>query len=143
MPESGKEGHRALAIDPGTKRIGLAVSDELGLTAQGLDTYELRDEDEFIVFLKDLQTRYNIGVIVLGEPRAMSGGEIEGTERSRELAGLIERELDVRVVLVDERMTSLEAERVLKQVGRIKEAGDIDRLAAVLLLQGYLDGLMR
>jgi putative Holliday junction resolvase len=143
MPENGRNDYRALAIDPGTKRIGLAVSDELGLTAQGLDTYEFTGNDAFIGFLKDLKKRYNIGTVVLGEPRAMSGGEIEGTERSRELAGLIERELDVRVVLVDERMTSLEAERVLKQTGRIREAGDIDRLAAVLLLQGYLEGLMR
>jgi putative Holliday junction resolvase len=143
MPKGKKKICRALAIDPGTKRIGLAVSDELGLTAQGLDTYELVGEDAFIVFLKDLQMRYNMEVIVLGEPRSMSGGEIEGTERSRELARLIERELDIRVVLVDERMTSLEAERVLKQAGRIREAGKIDRLAAVLLLQGYLDGLIR
>jgi putative Holliday junction resolvase len=130
MPEDGKKSLRALAIDPGAKRVGLAVSDELGLTAQGLDTYNLTTVNAFIVFLRDLKSRYNIGVIVLGEPRSMSGGEIEGTERSRELRELIERELDVRVVLVDERMTSLEAERVLKQ-------------AAVLLLQGYLDGLMR
>ena len=143
MPENGNKGFRALGIDPGAKRIGLAVSDELGLTAQGLDTYEFIDNDSFIVFLRDIKTRYNIGVIILGEPRSMSGGEIEGTERSRELAGLIERELGVSVVLVDERMSSLEAERVLKQAGRIREAGDIDRLAAVLLLQGYLDGLMR
>ncbi|MCK4350904.1 MAG: Holliday junction resolvase RuvX [Candidatus Krumholzibacteria bacterium] len=143
MPKGKKKICRALAIDPGTKRIGLAVSDELGLTAQGLDTYELAGEDAFIAFLKDLQMRYNIEVIVLGEPRSMSGGEIEATERSRELARLIERELDMRVILVDERMTSLEAERVLKQAGRIREAGKIDRLAAVLLLQGYLDGLIR
>ena len=143
MPKGKKKICRALAIDPGTKRLGLAVSDELGLTAQGLDTYELAGEDAFIAFLKDLQMRYNIEVIVLGEPRSMSGGEIEGTERSRELARLIERELDMRVILVDERMTSLEAERVLKQAGRIREAGKIDRLAAVLLLQGYLDGLIR
>ena len=143
MPEDKKKISRVLAIDPGTKRIGLAVSDELGLTAQGLDTYKFAGEDAFIIFLKDLQMRYNVEMIVLGEPRSMSGGEIEGTERSRELARLIERELDMRVVLVDERMTSLEAERVLKQAGRIREAGDIDRLAAVLLLQVYLDGLTR
>ena len=143
MPEGGKSEYRALAIDPGTKRIGLAVSDELGLTAQGIDTYNFTDVESFIDFLKGLKTRYNIGVVVIGEPRSMSGGEIEGTVRSRELAELVESEIDVRVVLVDERMTSLEAERILRGAGRIGEAGDIDRLAAVLLLQGYLDGLMR
>ena len=134
---------RILGIDPGTKRVGLAVSDELGVTAQGIDTYEIKDKETFRVFLKGLVSRYNIGVVVLGKPLSMSGGEIEGTERSRELASFIERECGARVVLVDERMTSLEAERVLKEQGRIREAGDIDRLAAVLLLQGYLDGLKR
>jgi putative Holliday junction resolvase len=134
---------RILGIDPGTKRVGLAVSDELGVTAQGLDTYNITNMDAFRVFLKGLVTRYNIEVVVLGKPLSMSGAEIEGTGRSRELASFIERECGARVVLVDERMTSLEAERVLKEQGRIREAGDIDRLAAVLLLQGYLDGLKR
>jgi putative Holliday junction resolvase len=141
MKNTVKPEQRILAIDPGTKRIGLAVSDELRVTAQGLDTYNFRDEKTFMGFLKGLVSRYNIGVIVLGKPLSMSGGEIEGTERSRRLADNIEREFDIDVVLLDERMTSLEAERVLKKKGRIKEAGDIDRLAAVLLLQSYLDGL--
>ena len=140
-PDSDKK--RILGIDPGTKRVGLAVSDELGVTAQGLDTYNITTEEAFRVFLKELCSRYNIGVVVLGKPLSMSGGEIEGTERSRELASFIERECGARVVLVDERMTSLEAERVLREQGRIREAGDIDRVAAVLLLQGYLDGLKR
>jgi putative Holliday junction resolvase len=141
MKDPGKSGRRILAIDPGTKRIGLAVSDELRVTAQGLDTYSVKDEESFMVFLRDLVSRYNIEVIVLGKPLSMSGGEIEGTERSRRLADNIEREFDIDVVLLDERMTSLEAERVLKKEGRIREAGDIDKLAAVLLLQSYLDGL--
>jgi len=143
MTNTDPSEKRILGIDPGTKRVGLAVSDELGITAQGLDTYNITSEDAFRVFLKGLVSRYNIGVVVLGKPLSMSGGEIEGTGRSRELASFIERECGARVVLVDERMTSLEAERVLKEQGRIREAGDIDRLAAVLLLQGYLDGLKR
>ena len=143
MKDSGSNEKRILGIDPGTKRVGLALSDELGVTAQGLDTYNITSGKEFKGFLKGVISRYNIGVVVLGKPLSMSGGEIEGTERSRELASFIERECGARVVLVDERMTSLEAERVLREQGRIREAGDIDRLAAVLLLQGYLDGLKR
>ena len=143
MCNSDSDKKRILGIDPGTKRVGLAVSDGLGVTAQGLDTYNITTEEAFRVFLKELCSRYNIGVVVLGKPLSMSGGEIEGTERSRELASFIERECGARVVLVDERMTSLEAERVLREQGRIREAGDIDRVAAVLLLQGYLDGLKR
>jgi len=143
MQNSDSTNKRILGIDPGTKRVGLAVSDELGITAQGLDTHNIKTDEAFKLFLKDLLARYNIGVVVLGTPLSMSGGEIEGTERSRELASFIERECGARVELVDERMTSLEAERVLREQGRIREAGDIDRLAAVLLLQGYLDGLKR
>ncbi len=143
MQNSDSTNKRILGIDPGTKRVGLAVSDELGITAQGLDTHNIKTDEAFKLFLKDLLARYNIGVVVLGMPLSMSGGEIEGTERSRELASFIERECGARVELVDERMTSLEAERVLREQGRIREAGDIDRLAAVLLLQGYLDGLKR
>ncbi len=143
MQNGGRKKARILGIDPGTRRVGLAVSDELGVTAQGLDTYNITTDEAFRVFLKELVSRYNIGVVVLGMPLSMSGGEIEGTERSRELASFIERECGARVELVDERLTSLEAERVLKKQGRIREAGDIDRLAAVLLLQGYLDGLKR
>ena len=69
----------------------------------------------------------------------MGGKVIEGTEGSQRLAERIREELGIKVALRDERMTSLEAERVIKAGGRSHEAGDIDRLAAVLLLQGYLD----
>jgi putative Holliday junction resolvase len=69
----------------------------------------------------------------------MSGEELENAALSRELAAAIEEECGIEVVLRDERMTSLEVERVMKQEGRIKNAGDIDRLSAVLLLQSYLE----
>jgi len=139
MSESGGSGYRVLGIDPGEKRIGLAISDPLGVTAQGLETFEVGKGIDFIDFLRDLVDRYRVTVVVLGAPLALGGKEIEGTERSRRFADRIRRELGIEVVLRDERMTSLEAERVLEEGGGLGDAGNIDRLSAVLLLQSYLD----
>jgi putative Holliday junction resolvase len=129
---------RVLAIDPGSKRTGLAVSDELGITAQGIETYsgQRRDLAEHVA---GLAARYGIMTVVIGLPLSMSGEELENAAFSRELAAAIEERLGIEVVLRDERMTSLEVERVMKQEGRIKNAGDIDRLSAVLLLSSYLE----
>jgi putative Holliday junction resolvase len=158
MPSAGVEGvvvgsGRVLGIDPGTKRFGLAVSDELGVTAQALETFIVAEGVDFIDHVKKLVAEYAIGEIVLGLPLSMSGNDIEGTRRSRELARRITRECRVEVILRDERMTSREAERKLgssgghgqrkarrgaRAGGRKYEAGDIDRLAAVVL-QSYLD----
>lgn len=137
--ESAGTTPRVLGIDPGVKRFGLAISDPLGITAQGLETFKAGEGIDVIDYLRELIGRYGVKLIVLGLPLSMGGGDIEGSRRSRELRDRIMEELGIEVVLRDERMTSLEAERVLRQERRIREAGDIDRLAAVLLLQGYLD----
>ena len=129
---------RVLAIDPGKKRTGLAVSDELGITAQGLETYT-GSREELVEHVGLLAGEYDIITVVIGLPLSMSGVELENAALSRELAAVIEKKYGIEVVLRDERMTSLEAERVMKQAGRIKNAGDIDRLAAVLLLSSYLE----
>jgi putative Holliday junction resolvase len=146
---------RILGIDPGTKRYGLAVCDELGVTAQGLDTFVVAGGADFVDHVRKLIAKYAVERVIVGMPLSLSGGAIEGTGRSRELAGRIERECRVAVELRDERMTSREAERLLGSDGRARgasrrpaptdarrrDAGDIDRLAAVLLLQSYLDGM--
>ena len=145
--------NRILGIDPGERRCGLAVSDELGVTARGLDTFVVAEGADFVDHVKRLVAEYGIGAVVLGMPLSMSGNDIEGTERSRRLAARIEQECGVAVMLRDERMTSREAERMLaagevdrrlsrkgrRAAGGVREAGDIDRVAAVLLLQSYLD----
>ena len=130
---------RILAIDPGLKRVGLAVSDSLGVTAQGLDTFEVGSGKELIDYLRELVARYGVQTVVVGLPLSMRGADIEGSGRSRALAGQIRELLGVEVVLRDERMTSLEAEKTLARGERRSEKRDIDRLAAVLLLQGYLE----
>ncbi len=129
---------RVLAIDPGKKRTGLAVSDELGITAQGLETYT-GSREALVEHVGSLAGEYDIITVVIGLPLSMSGVELENAALSRDLAAAIEKKYGMEVVLRDERMTSLEAERVMKQAGRIKNAGDIDRLAAVLLLSSYLE----
>jgi putative holliday junction resolvase len=134
---SNVEG-RILAIDPGKKRNGLAMSDELGITAQGLETYAGSPKG-LVEHVGALAGEYGIMTVVIGLPLSMSGEELENAKYSRELAAAIEKEYGIEVVLRDERMTSLEVERVMKQEGRIKNAGDIDRLSAVLLLMSYLE----
>jgi len=130
---------RILAIDPGQKRVGLAVSDELGVTAQGLDTFEIGGAVKLIDHLRELISRHGVRTVIVGLPLSMSGEDIEGSARSRALAGEIRERLGVEAVLADERMTSREAERVLAGSDRKSGKKDIDRLAAVLLLQSYLE----
>jgi len=138
--ERERDGTRVLAIDPGGRRVGLAVSDELGLTAQGLETFETRGTEDLLERLGTLIAELSVGTVVVGEPRSLAGGEIEGTGRSRELAEAIRGRFPVEVVLADERMTSREAERVLAAGERRHGKKDVDKLAAVLLLQSFLDG---
>jgi putative Holliday junction resolvase len=138
MVESRKKG-RVLAIDPGSKRVGLAVSDPLGMTAQGIETFETGKGKELLDFVGELVAEYGIVKVVVGLPLSMQGKDIEGSARSRALAAEIGERFGLEVVFMDERMSSLEAERVLRSGDRRFEKGDIDRLSAVLLLQSHLD----
>jgi putative Holliday junction resolvase len=139
MGNASDNKRRVLSIDPGTKRIGLAVSDPLGMTAQGIETFETGPGRDFLDHVRALIERYSIGTVVVGLPLSMQGTDIEGSERSRALAAEIHARFRVEVVLQDERMTSLEAERILQSGDRSYDRGDIDKLSAVLLLQSHLD----
>ena len=139
MAESNKKKGRVLAIDPGAKRVGLAVSDPLGMTGQGIETFEMGKGKDLLDHLGELVERYTIEKVVVGLPLSMQGKDIEGSVRSRALAARIGERFGLEVVLMDERLTSLEAERVLRSGDRRFERGDIDRLSAVLLLQSHLD----
>ncbi len=139
MEESNRKAGRVLAIDPGTKRTGLAMSDPLGMTAQGLDTFVISAGKDLLDHLRELVELHGIDTVVVGLPLSMQGKDIEGSGRSRALAARIEALLGLEVRLMDERMTSLEAERVLRSGDRGFERGDIDKLSAMLLLQSYLD----
>ncbi len=129
------ERRRVLGVDPGERRVGLAVSDPLGITAQGLATFD-RARGNIVEHVRALLHEYDVECIVVGRPLALSGAETDSTRRAdalaRELAAL-----DLPVVLWDERLSSVEAQRVLAGARAGKDA--VDRIAAVLILQGYLD----
>jgi putative Holliday junction resolvase len=132
---------RILALDLGTRRIGLAVSDELGVTAQGLPTLERTNLRRDLDALARVIDQYQVGLVLAGNPLHMSGRESPGTARAREFAERLRARTGIEVQLWDERLTTREADRVLREsgVGIRKRAQAVDRLSAVLLLESYLD----
>lgn len=128
---------RILAIDPGDRRIGLAVSDELGITAQGLETFDVAGGVDFLEFVEGLIDELGVSEIVVGDPVHLSGAVGESAVKARSLAEELQRRFAIRVTLWDERFSSEEAKRVLR--GSRAKKGTVDRLAAVLILQSYLD----
>lgn len=139
MTETGHK--RILALDLGKKRIGLALSDELGITAQGLPTLERRNKRTDFAALSALVRENNVAQIVLGLPLRMSGEEGTQADWARTFADELSRYVDAPIVLRDERWTSRQAERVLMGSGIRQEERKpaIDRISAVILLQDYLD----
>jgi putative Holliday junction resolvase len=109
--------------------------------AQGLDTFIKGKGKDLIDYIEELAEEYIFSTVVIGMPLSMSGNEIKGSERSRALASSIKARIDTEIVFIDERMSSLESERILKQAGRIRDKGDIDKVSAILILQSYLDGV--
>ena len=131
---------RILALDVGKKRIGLAVSDELGITAQGIDTLQRTRIREDLEQLRQIAEERNVGTLLIGRPLHMSGTESRQGDYTAEFAERLGRYLQLPLVFWDERLTSAEAERILRESGVTvdRKAGAVDRLAAVLLLQSYL-----
>ena len=132
-----------LALDFGKRRIGLAVSDELGITAQGLETLERTNTREDLRLLTQLIAEKNVQLILMGKPLHMSGAESRQAEYARDFAGRLSESSGVPVEFWDERLTTVAAQRVLKESGISiqKRAQAVDRLAAVILLESYLDSL--
>jgi putative holliday junction resolvase len=132
---------RILALDVGKKRIGLAVSDALGISAQGLPTFQRTRIREDLRQLAALVREREISLLLVGHPLHMSGTESRQAVYTREFAERLRAETGVPVVYWDERLTTVEAERVLREanatLAQRKKA--VDRLAAVLLLESYLD----
>ncbi len=134
---------RILALDLGKRRIGLAVSDELGITAQGLETLQRTNIREDLAALAKLAVDRNVSLILMGHPLHMSGDESRQSRYTRDFAERLEGVTGLPTKFWDERMTSVEAGRVLRQSGISieKRARAVDRLAAVILLESYLDSL--
>lgn len=129
-----------LALDVGKKRIGLAVSDELGITAQGIETLERTRIREDLEYLKQIASRWDARLLLVGRPLHMSGSESRQSEYTQAFAERLQRHVGLPLIFWDERLTSAEAERVLRESGASLEQRKkaVDRLAAVLLLESYL-----
>lgn len=134
---------RILALDLGKKRIGLAISDPLGITAQGLPNLVRARKRTDLAALEQLVRERQVGLILMGNPINMRGDEGRQSAWVREFAQALEKRTGLPVKLWDERLTSVEANRVLRSSGISieKRAAAVDRLSAVILLQSYLDSL--
>jgi putative Holliday junction resolvase len=132
---------RVLALDVGSKRIGVAVSDELGITAQGLETIQRQNKRRDLEALGNLLVKYQVKDVVVGLPLRLSGQEGTQSEKMRVFGQLLESEFGITVHLWDERWTSTEANRVLREADLSiqKRARAVDRMAAVLILQSWLE----
>ena len=132
---------RILALDVGTKRIGLAVSDPLGITAQGLEVLTRTDRASDLERLVQVAREWRVQLVVVGLPRHMDGRLGSSAPQILELVEILQKTLGVEVVTWEERLTTVEAERVLIQadVSRRRRRQVVDQLAAVLILQNYLD----
>ena len=134
---------RILAVDLGERRIGLALSDPLGLTAQGLPTAARRNKREDLNFVESLVRRHDVSRVLIGHPLNMDGSEGPQARKARAFAEALSKRVSssVTVELWDERLTSVEAEVMLdpSTMGESRRRGRVDQLAATILLQSYLD----
>jgi putative holliday junction resolvase len=132
---------RAMGLDVGTKTVGVAISDELGLTAQGVPTVRRQNLKQDLAALATLAEEHGVTVVVVGLPLNMDGSEGPRAEASRAFGALVTERLGLPVEYWDERLTTVEAQRVLlaADVSRQKRKQVIDQLAAGLILQGWLD----
>lgn len=131
---------RVLALDVGARRIGVAVSDALGITAQGLATIERQNKRKDFDALGAVLAKHDVGEIVVGLPLRLSGAEGTQSEKMRRFADELHAKFGLPVHLWDERWTSTEANRLLRETNlSIEKRGKaVDRMAAVLILQSWL-----
>jgi putative Holliday junction resolvase len=133
--------NRALGIDHGEARIGLAISDELGMLAHPLETIYLREVSDPVAHIAAIVARDKVGQIVLGMPRNMDGTYGPAAEKVRAFAEKLKAATACPIKLWDERLTSVAAQRSLHEAGRtVKNSRNvIDQVAAQMILQGWLD----
>ena len=137
-------GHppRILGLDVGSKRIGLAISDPLGITAQGLETLQRQNKRSDFARLEQVIREHKVAAIVIGLPLRMVGGVGIQAEKMEAFAAEVRRRFRLPVHLWDERLTSAQANRLLRETDMsIKRRGEVvDQMAAVLILQSWMDG---
>src|SRR6202451_3083139 len=142
MGAPGTLGHgRIMALDVGSKRIGVAVSDALGITAQGVDTIQRQNKRRDYEALRQVLEKYDVREIVVGLPLRLSGAEGTQSDKMRLFAADLQVHFGVTVHLWDERWTSTQANRLLRETDlSIKKRGQaVDRMAAILILQSWME----
>ena len=136
---------RIMGLDFGSKTVGVAISDALLLTAQGIEIIRRKSPTKLrqtLARIEELIEEYEVEKIVLGYPKNMNNTEGERCEKTKEFKEMLERRTGLEVVLWDERLTTVEADRTMIEGGIRREDRKqyVDKLAAVFILQGYLDG---
>ena len=139
---------RIMGLDYGSKTVGVAISDPLGITAQAIETICRKDENKLRKTCARIETlieEYKVERIVLGLPKHMNNDIGDRAERSLEFGKMLSRRTGLEVVMWDERLTTVEAERTLieNKVRREDSKKYIDKIAAVFILQGYLDSICK
>lgn len=137
---------RIMGLDYGTKTVGVSMCDPLGITAQAVETIERKSENKLrktLARIESLVSEYNVEKIVLGLPKHMNNDIGERAEKAMEFGEMLHRRTGLEVVMWDERLTTVEAERTLIESGVRRENRKqyIDQIAAVFILQSYLDSL--
>ena len=134
---------KVLGLDIGEKRIGVAISDELGYTAQGMRVLHRKGLDDDLAVIQELIVAAKVSEVVVGLPKNMDGSLGKGAQKVLSFTRKMEESISVPIILWDERWTTSEATRVLLQADltRKKRRKVIDKIAAALILQGYLDSL--
>lgn len=137
---------RVMGLDYGSKTVGVAISDPLGITAQGIETIHRKAENKLrqtLARIEALAKEYEVDRLVLGFPKNMNNTIGERAEKSLELKEMLERRTGLPVIMWDERLTTVEAERTLAEskVRREDRKKYVDKIAAVFILQGYLDSV--
>lgn len=137
---------RILGLDFGTKTVGVAVSDPLGFTAQGVEIIRRKEDNKLrqtLARIEELIEEYQVETIVLGYPKNMNNTIGDRAEKSKEFGETLERRTGLPVVMWDERLTTVSANNILMEskVRREDRKEYVDKVAAVIILQGYLDML--
>ena len=134
---------RLLGLDYGDRRIGVAICDELGMTARGIATVVRKNRDADLAAIAEFVERFGVEKIVIGYPLRLDGSEGIQCDKVNRFARRLETRLSVPVIRRDETFSTKEAEELLRETGvrREKHRAVVDRLAACIILQGYLDAL--
>lgn len=137
---------RVMGLDFGSKTVGVAVSDELMMTAQGLEIIRRQSPNKLrqsLARIEQIIEEYQVERIVLGYPKNMNNTEGERCEKTKEFKEMLERRTGLAVILWDERLTTVAADRLMMETGVRRENRKqyVDEIAAVFILQGYLDSL--